>query len=216
MPVLTPTLLHELVDNELSWDPEVTARTIGVVARDGIVTLSGYVPTYAERIAAERAALRVHGVRAVANDLQVALQTEHLDSDIARSAATALENHLSIPKTVKAVVRSGHVILEGMVPWMYQRHSAEYAVRHVPGVKSVLNLIEVKPVVSVVEVKTQIEAALRRSAETDVGKIRVFANDTEITLTGQVRSLAEKQDAERAAAAAPGVTRVDNRIEIVP
>jgi osmotically-inducible protein OsmY len=216
MAVLTHTQLHELVENELSWDPEITSRTIGVVADDGVVTLSGFVPSYAERIAAERAALRVQGVRAVANDLKVSLQTEHLDSDIARRAATALENHLSIPKTVKAAVRSGHVILEGTVPWMYQRHSAEYAVRHVAGVRSVLNLIEVKPTISVAEVKTQIEAALRRSAETDADQIRVSLSDTEITLTGQVRSFAEKQDAERAASAAPGVTKVNNRIEIVP
>jgi osmotically-inducible protein OsmY len=216
MPVLTPTQLHELVKNELSWDPEITSNDISVLAENGVVTLSGFVPTYAERIAAERAALRIQGVRAVANDLQVKLQTERVDPDIARSAAAALQNHLSIPNTVKAAVRSGHVILEGTVPWMYQKQAAEYAVRHLPGVKSVLNLIGVKPTVSRVEVKTQIEDALRRSAETDASRIRVFLNNTEVTLTGQVRSFAEKHDAERAAAAAPGVTKVDNRIAIVP
>ena len=148
MPVLTHTQLHELVENELSWDPEITSKSIGVVADDGVVTLSGYVGSYAERIAAERAALRIQGVRAVANDLQVKLQTERIDPEIARSIGAAFRNHLGIPNTIKAAVRSGHVILEGTVPWMYQKQAADYAVRHVPGVRSVLNLIGVKPSVS--------------------------------------------------------------------
>lgn len=151
MPVLTHAQLHELVENEFSWDPEITSRAIGVVADDGVVTLTGYVATYAERIAAERAALRVQGVRAVANDLQVKLHSECIDPDIARSAAAVLQNNLTIPKSVQAAVRSGHVTLEGTVPWMYQKQSAEFAVRHVPGVRSVLNLIVVEPAVSNVE-----------------------------------------------------------------
>jgi BON domain-containing protein len=151
MPVLTHAQLHELVENELFLDPEITSRAIGVVADAGVVTLTGYVTTYAERIAAERAVLRVQGVRAVANDLQVKLHAERIDPDIARSAAAVLQNNLTIPTSVQAAVRSGHVTLEGTVPWMYQKQSAEFAVRQVPGVRSVLNLIVVEPAGSNVE-----------------------------------------------------------------
>jgi osmotically-inducible protein OsmY len=213
MTTLTNLRLHELVEHELAWDPEITSHSIGVTATDGMVTLSGFVPSYAERVAAERSALRVRGVRAVANDLQVKLASERIDPDIAADAATALQTHLSIPSSVKATVRNGLVTLEGTVEWMYQRIAAEQSVRPLRGVKGVFNHITVKPAVSIGEVRTKIEDALRRSAETDAGRIQVQTADGVVTLSGKVRSYAEKLDAERAAWAAPGVRQVVNRID---
>jgi osmotically-inducible protein OsmY len=208
--------LQELVQNELLWDPEVTSSSIGVTSKDGVVTLSGFVPSYAERMAAERAALRVYGTRGVANDLTVKLAGDRIDPDIAKDAVDALKFNLSVPKTVKVAVRDAHVTLEGTCEWWFQRNAAENAVRHLAGVKGVNNFITIKPRVSPEMVKAKIEAALRRSAELDAKDVNVVAVGGKVTLSGHVRSYAERLEAERAAWAAPGVTTVENDIFITP
>lgn len=208
--------LQELVQNELVWDPQVTAPTIGVTSKDGAVTLTGYVPSYTEKIAAERAALRVQGTRAVANDIIVRLDSERIDPDIAKDASEALKFNLSVPKTVKAVVHNGYVTLEGTCEWYYQREAAESAVAHLRGVKGVTNALTVKPRASASVVKSHIEDALKRSAEIDARHVNVAATGNTVVLSGRVKSYAERMEAARAAWASPGVMGVDNRIEVTP
>lgn len=208
--------LHEHVMNELAWDPQVTSGDIGVTSHDGVVTLTGFVPTYAEKVAAERATLRIQGTRAVANDLVVRLANERTDPDLARDAVSALRLNLSVPPSVKIAVRNGYLTLEGAVDWWYQRNAADEAVRHVAGIRGVHNNITVKPHVSASVVKTRIEDALRRSAEIDSRNVRVTTANDKVVLSGTVRSYAERMEAARAAWASPGVTAVDNHIEVTP
>ena len=210
------TTLRELVEHELSFDPQVTSTSIGVTTKDGVVTLSGFVATYSERLAAEHAALRVQGCRAVANDLQVRLATGRIDPDIASDAADALTYNLNVPTTVKVSVRDGIITLEGTCEWYYQRNGAEKAVRHIAGVKNVSNEIVIKPRISPQLVRDKIQDALRRSAQIDADRIKVTAMDSRVTLSGNVRSAAERAEAERAAWSAPGVAMVDNRIVVTP
>ncbi len=135
--------VRDAVMRQLDWDPEVDASAVGVAAKNGTVTLTGFIDTYSGKLAAERAAKRVHGVRAVANDIEVRLRLERTDADIAQDAARALELHSMIPETVQAVVHNGHLTLTGKVEWLYQKESAERAVRHIRGVRGVLNHITV-------------------------------------------------------------------------
>ena len=212
----TDAQLHDAVQYQLEWEPEINAREIGVAASDGVVTLTGFVKTYAEKLAAERAAKRVYGVQAVANDLHVKLGDERTDSEIAKDALHALQSHTGVPRDVRVTVRDGFLTLEGTLDWMYQKRAAESAVKYRKGVKGVSNQIHIRPPVSTGQVKAKIEEALRRSAEVDARRICVEAEDSTVTLSGNVRSWAEKQEAERAAWAAPGVTKVESHIVVTP
>jgi osmotically-inducible protein OsmY len=201
----------------LEWEPGVKAAHIGVTVSDGVVTLRGALSTLQEKWIAERAARHLVGVRAVANDLDVSPTGNAVRSDsaIAEVAANALEWDSAVPDgAVKVTVRSGWVTLTGTVAHQFEKSAAELVVHRLYGVKGVTNSIDVKPCVSADDVKFKIEEALKRSAAIDSQRISVDARDGSVVLTGTVRSLAERDDAERAAWAAPGVTKVEDRLVI--
>lgn len=205
------------VEDELRWDPGLDATDIAVTVKNGVVTLAGFAKTYGEKFQAETAAQRVSGVLGVANDIEVRLpNTDHRpDPDIARDAVAAIKSQLPYAwEQIKVVVKNGVVTLEGQVEWDYQRARAETAVRHLKDVKYVANLIQLRPRAAPSEIQRKIEDAFRRSAEVDAQNITVEVNGSEVVLRGTVRSWAERREAERAAWAAPGVTKVDNRIAI--
>jgi osmotically-inducible protein OsmY len=205
--------------DELSWEAELQPNEIGVMVDDGVVTLTGWVDSFGKKWAAERAAHRVRGVVAVANDIEVRLpgSAERTDADIAAAATRALQwDAMVLPGTVKVTVSHGWVTLDGQVEWQFQRREAERAVRRLTGVRGVTNLISVKPKVepSPADLKRRIEEALVRSAETDAKRIEVKVDGSKITLKGTVKSWAERDAAERVAWSAPGVSEVENKIKL--
>jgi osmotically-inducible protein OsmY len=208
--------MRDAVTQQLEWDPAVDASAVGVTAKDGSVTLTGFINTYAGKLAAERAAKRVRGVRAVANDIEVRPMLDRIDADIAADAVRALDMRESVPDNVQATVHNGRITLTGKVGFLYQAREAEKAVRYIKGIRGVLNHISVASGSVVRDVRHRINQALHRSADIDARRITVDVAGDVAILTGTAATWLQYEAAERAALGAPGITRVDNRIVVEP
>jgi osmotically-inducible protein OsmY len=214
----TDLQLQRDVLDELKFEPSIREAEIGIAAKGGVVTLTGFVDSYAQKFSAERTAERVGGVKAVADEIKVKLPGAHQrsDTDIAHATVNALRWDVQVPDDrIKATIEDGWIALEGDVEWQYQKWAAEGAVRNLTGVKGVTNLIAVKPKkASSYEVGQKIKDSMRRHAERDADRITIEAKDGRVTLRGTVSSFAERQDAERAAWQALGVTNVEDLIAV--
>ncbi|HMA23125.1 MAG TPA: BON domain-containing protein [Gemmatimonadaceae bacterium] len=213
--IKTDAQLQRDVIDEIRWDPAVGSAEIGVAAKNGVITLSGQIESFAKKYAAIRAAERVAGVRAIAEELTVVLpgSFKRTDTDLAHSVASTLKWDVQVPEDrVKARVEDGWVWLEGEVEWQYQSVAAERAIRNLAGVRGVTNLLQIERRPFAPDVRERIESAFKRHAELDAKQIAVEAIDGHVTLRGKVRSWAERQDAELAAWSAPGVTKVKDEI----
>ncbi len=205
------------VMDELKWEPYLNASQIGVAVNNGIVTLSGQVDSYSKKLSAEKAAKRVSGVKAIAEDIQIGVSPafRKTDTEIAEAILSALKWHSALQEEkIKIKVEDGIVKLEGEVEWEYQRNNAKVAIENLTGVRSVINLITVKAKISPTDIQQKISAAFHRSATIDAEKIQSEVVGNKVTLRGKVRSFAEKEDAENAAWAAPGITSVENKLQI--
>jgi osmotically-inducible protein OsmY len=208
------TRIRDAMLQQLEWDSEVDASAIGVTAKENVVALTGFVDSYAAKLAAERIAKRVPGVRAVANDIQVRLRLERTDAEIAADAARALELRAPLLQSVQAVVHNGHLTLTGRVSTLFHQAIAEKAVRHIRGLKSVVNHITVAPAITARDVRKEIARALHRDATTGGRRIEVTVSGSKVILRGEVVAWQERESAERAAMHAPGITEVDNQIVV--
>jgi osmotically-inducible protein OsmY len=215
----TDTQLQHDVLAELEWEPSIEASKIGVTAKDGVVTLTGSVASYANKMTAERVAKRVYGVKAVADDVEVKIpgSSQRGDPDIAAAALNALKWDTTVPEDrIKVTVSNGWITLEGQVDWWYQKGTAERAVRNLTGVTGLNSQVTVKSRVKPGDVKNKIEAAFKRSAELDARRVGVDAREGKVILHGNVHSWTERDEAEQAAWAAPGVSQVENRLTVTP
>jgi len=213
----TDTDLQRDVAAELQWDPTVREKEIAVAVKDGVVTLGGFVDDYAQKLAAERAAKRIQGVRAISEQLAVKLSdgAVRTDTDLAHRVVDALRWDVEVPDTkVRAKVERGWVSLDGEVAWQYERDAAERAIRYLTGVKGVSNLITVTPKVQERDVERKIREALHRHADQEAAKVSVAATGRTVILEGRVDTWSERTEVERAAWSAPGVSFVDDRLTV--
>lgn len=211
------TDLRKRVLDELDWEPSIDSADIGVAVKDGVVTLTGHVPSYAQKRTAERSVLRLSGVKGIANDIDVRLPSEHTrsDSDLAQAAIDVLEHNIQVPSdTVKLKVEDGRITLEGVVNWNYQRKRAERALQHLMGVKSVTNQLRVKERATPGDLRERIKRALERRLAEETDRISISIEGDTVRLSGTVPSWTDRYDIEDAVWAAPGVTKVENKLKV--